>query len=158
MSEENQSPEEVTPETRSWLADLTTVCIYRCQNGHESAWGGNWEEKPETLECSDELCFGEGTYARFEPIKLGGFQKVAYTQNGRQAYMIKDPSTGKIQYRSKAKDHYLESGGRIKEFNTPQYTEKIQKDEAVHTRRAKVQEAKAKEVWRDAANKAKRNS
>lgn len=137
--------EAVASEQNSWLSDIEHVCVYKCEHGHTSAWAGKWDDKPETINCGEDDCNSVSSYAYFEPLRLGGFQKIAYTQNGRQAYMIKDPTTGKVQYRSKAKDYFLESGGKTREFYTNDFKEKKRDQEEVNKRRANVVAAKAAE-------------
>jgi hypothetical protein len=98
----------------SWLDDLVYVCVYECEEKHQSGWEGTWEYKPPELECVE--CGKVAFYNYFEPIQLGGLTRVAYEQNGRMAYRMKLPG-GKVVHISQTRHYYQNSANIIHKYS-----------------------------------------
>jgi len=113
----------------SWLNDddRTLVFKYVCEDNHEtlSEMLVSEQDYISPVECG--ACKKSAAYAGFLPMELKMVNKVAFDQNGRKAYKIKDGS-GKTCYISQTKYKYMETG-KIDPQYTNDYHEKLKKDE-----------------------------
>jgi hypothetical protein len=98
----------------TWLEERELVAEFKCPESGDTVRvtyraGDGLPEAPK----SDRKLVYVGTL----PYHMGGATKVEYEQNGRKAFCIND-GNGNIQYRSKSKEHYLNTGEIPKDIKT----------------------------------------
>lgn len=123
----------------SWLAERQILYRYVLPDGtvHHMKLSAA-EEPPQVIEIDGV----EAQYAGFEPDELKQTSVVAYDQNGRLAYRIKDKD-GKIRHVSKTKHHYMKTG-RIENQYTSSYREHLEKTEQEQMLRTEHNRRRAK--------------